>query len=370
MGTFYKLCTENHHCHCHYSQKLGQSTAMTADGWFKAWQGSGGSLLPRGQGSSNIQNLPQAAITVSPNGTSGERTGGSCKLPGHGAFTRATAAQAVMPVARWLSSVDGFQWSPCKLLRCFQRGWHRGLSVSSAFRSTNDANRFLAVCHRDMADTPRSFSKQDKAFPRYLNLVEGCFTLTLPDSSSLRACEQQTTTRGEYWSWREKKEKRGRLRCRGTLTEPLMLWFWPCAQVGAGPAGSGSGAKPGARQREGFWRGWRGAWQLVGISELTPRALDALSRQVVVEVLKQIVSIKPWLSHGPDARAQCSALCPVPRDWPGIWEQQSQDSLPQLYPKEKQNTSYQLGCTSVTHVSLHVLHLLPYSQESFKNNSW
>lgn len=135
MGTFYKLCTENHHCHCHYSQKLGQSTAMTADGWFKAWQGSGGSLLPRGQGSSNIQNLPQAAITVSPNGTSGERTGGSCKLPGHGAFTRATAAQAVMPVARWLSSVDGFQWSPCKLLRCFQWGWHRGLSVSSAFRS-------------------------------------------------------------------------------------------------------------------------------------------------------------------------------------------------------------------------------------------
>lgn len=231
MGTFYKLCTENHHCHCQYSQKLGQSTAMTADGWFKAWQGSGGSLLPRGQCSSNIQNLPQAAITVCPNGTSGERTGGSCKLPGHGAFTCATAAQAVMPVARWLSSVDGFQWSPCKLLRCFQRGWHQGLSVSSAFRSTNDANRFLAVCHRDMADTPRSFSKQDKAFPRYLNLVEGCFTLTLPDSSSLRVCEQQTTTRGEYWSWREKKERCWQAAVPGgsdRATDALILALCPC----------------------------------------------------------------------------------------------------------------------------------------------
>lgn len=67
--------------------------------------------------------------------------------------------------------------------RFSSRGWHRGVSAAVQRGWHLEAQMVredsLLFTPHDMAQAPRSFSKQDGAFPSYLNLVENLSALTL-----------------------------------------------------------------------------------------------------------------------------------------------------------------------------------------------
>lgn len=105
----------------------------------------------------------------------------------------------------------------------------------------------------------------------------------------------------------------GRLRCREALTELSALWCLPHAREGQGLQHQAPGKSLVHGSMWVFGGAGRRGLQLARISELRLCGLDALLRQVIVQLLKYNVPIKPCLSYGPGPRVPCFALHPVPR---------------------------------------------------------
>lgn len=214
-----------------------------------------------------------------------------------------------------------------------------------------------------MADTPRSFSKQDGAFPRYL--MENLSTLT----SLLHT-----------WSYASSKpQPEGTLVVRREQRNVLQAMVQGgsdgavCTLVLAPRPGQGSSCKinPGKSLLHGsmlaFGDARRGVLQLVRISELKLCGPDALLRQVTVEVLKYYVPINPWLSWRPDPWAPCSVLHPVSRGqtlWFLSSRAKEEPASVIASSKDEWDTSYWLGHSSHIHAYLDMLHLSFYRQES------
>lgn len=196
-----------------------------------AERGSGGSLLLRADGRSNLKNARQAAITASPGaGGAGREGEDGCEPPAR--RSPGTAALAAMPALSNSWSLMDFSDSAGNCRGLFQQRLAPGSFGSSAawlaFRSTNGARRFLAVRPHDMAQTPRSFSKQDGAFPSYLNLVENLSALTLLLQMPLWGYTgNEPQTEGEHWGWGEKNEMFCRPWCREALPKLPVLGACP-----------------------------------------------------------------------------------------------------------------------------------------------
>lgn len=141
---------------------------------------SGGSLLLRADGRSNFKNAPQAAITACTRaGGAGKEREDGCEFP---ARSKPRHSQRCLLHSNSSSLMD-FSDPRGNCRRVFQPslapGSFSGSAAWLALRSTNGVRGFLAVRPHDMAQTPRSFSKQDGAFPSYLNLVENLSARTL-----------------------------------------------------------------------------------------------------------------------------------------------------------------------------------------------